>query len=125
MYYYPCISSRAATISSFPARRAQDSSPVRQHWESDGPASAPERGGRTRGAVLLTPRSGAGKRRPPATHGSAPWAWSFYIFHQFCFDSMESSTLRLPSSMRVCRSEEHTSELQSPMYLVCRLLLEK
>src|SRR5437763_12086377 len=26
---------------------------------------------------------------------------------------------------RVKRSEEHTSELQSPMYLVCRLLLEK
>src|SRR5437879_10633369 len=25
----------------------------------------------------------------------------------------------------VVRSEEHTSELQSPMYLVCRLLLEK
>src|SRR5437762_11586093 len=27
--------------------------------------------------------------------------------------------------IRVPRSEEHTSELQSPMYLVCRLLLEK
>src|SRR5437879_10520869 len=27
--------------------------------------------------------------------------------------------------VRECRSEEHTSELQSPMYLVCRLLLEK
>src|SRR5437879_10380874 len=26
---------------------------------------------------------------------------------------------------RHSRSEEHTSELQSPMYLVCRLLLEK
>src|SRR5437764_9902628 len=26
---------------------------------------------------------------------------------------------------RCRRSEEHTSELQSPMYLVCRLLLEK
>src|SRR5437763_2815228 len=26
---------------------------------------------------------------------------------------------------RINRSEEHTSELQSPMYLVCRLLLEK
>src|SRR5437879_5534426 len=26
---------------------------------------------------------------------------------------------------RLERSEEHTSELQSPMYLVCRLLLEK
>src|SRR5437762_8165718 len=28
-------------------------------------------------------------------------------------------------SIRMERSEEHTSELQSPMYLVCRLLLEK
>src|SRR5437762_7189038 len=28
-------------------------------------------------------------------------------------------------SDRAPRSEEHTSELQSPMYLVCRLLLEK
>src|SRR5437879_10470850 len=27
--------------------------------------------------------------------------------------------------MAQLRSEEHTSELQSPMYLVCRLLLEK
>src|SRR3712207_7846144 len=27
--------------------------------------------------------------------------------------------------LRVCRSEEHTSELQSRQYLVCRLLLEK
>src|SRR5437763_15237822 len=27
--------------------------------------------------------------------------------------------------MFLVRSEEHTSELQSPMYLVCRLLLEK
>src|SRR5690348_17380196 len=26
---------------------------------------------------------------------------------------------------RVVRSEEHTSELQSPVHLVCRLLLEK
>src|SRR5690348_18481404 len=26
---------------------------------------------------------------------------------------------------RSCRSEEHTSELQSPVHLVCRLLLEK
>src|SRR3712207_7119261 len=28
-------------------------------------------------------------------------------------------------SIRQCRSEEHTSELQSRQYLVCRLLLEK
>src|SRR5437764_3158536 len=33
----------------------------------------------------------------------------------------------MPRSVRFAsnRSEEHTSELQSPMYLVCRLLLEK
>src|SRR5437764_2441284 len=29
------------------------------------------------------------------------------------------------TAFRGGRSEEHTSELQSPMYLVCRLLLEK
>src|SRR5437762_9356194 len=34
---------------------------------------------------------------------------------------------RAPAGEGQCerRSEEHTSELQSPMYLVCRLLLEK
>src|SRR5205807_10127827 len=30
-----------------------------------------------------------------------------------------------PSALQVVRSEEHTSELQSPCNLVCRLLLEK
>src|ERR1017187_5417883 len=30
-----------------------------------------------------------------------------------------------PHDLLRLRSEEHTSELQSPMYLVCRLLLEK
>src|SRR5437762_3665966 len=49
---------------------------------------------------------------------------------------MEETATRLPpmasaliamggSLVAVSRSEEHTSELQSPMYLVCRLLLEK
>src|SRR3712207_9027621 len=33
---------------------------------------------------------------------------------------------RVPNATtRCCRSEEHTSELQSRQYLVCRLLLEK
>src|SRR5258708_24610056 len=31
----------------------------------------------------------------------------------------------VPSSWTTTRSEEHTSELQSPDHLVCRLLLEK
>src|SRR5437879_10624842 len=33
--------------------------------------------------------------------------------------------MRDVAGVRATRSEEHTSELQSPMYLVCRLLLEK
>src|SRR6202453_1550865 len=33
--------------------------------------------------------------------------------------------LRVPFFLRKNRSEEHTSELQSPQNLVCRLLLEK
>src|SRR2546425_7990154 len=37
----------------------------------------------------------------------------------------ESSFLTAKTSAMVCRSEEHTSELQSLAYLVCRLLLEK
>src|SRR5437764_4712562 len=36
-----------------------------------------------------------------------------------------SSRLFMNVRERQGRSEEHTSELQSPMYLVCRLLLEK
>src|SRR3712207_7282487 len=31
----------------------------------------------------------------------------------------------VPPGTGICRSEEHTSELQSRQYLVCRLLLEK
>src|SRR3712207_7070250 len=41
---------------------------------------------------------------------------SFFSFH-FIFDFVELE--------RYKRSEEHTSELQSRQYLVCRLLLEK
>src|SRR5437879_11622872 len=33
--------------------------------------------------------------------------------------------LQISCTLQDLRSEEHTSELQSPMYLVCRLLLEK
>src|SRR5437879_10003486 len=35
-----------------------------------------------------------------------------------------AGVIRLDQHQRA-RSEEHTSELQSPMYLVCRLLLDK
>src|SRR2546429_2582322 len=35
------------------------------------------------------------------------------------------SAMPLRTAGRLCRSEEHTSELQSRLHLVCRLLLEK
>src|SRR5690348_17891569 len=37
----------------------------------------------------------------------------------------QSTSYRSRSSLSSWRSEEHTSELQSPVHLVCRLLLEK
>src|SRR3712207_6886641 len=41
-------------------------------------------------------------------------------------DSREDAAVELHSGgLHVVRSEEHTSELQSRQYLVCRLLLEK
>src|SRR5437867_9556738 len=43
-----------------------------------------------------------------------------------CHDSAVVDKLRLGRPLTgICRSEEHTSELQSPYDLVCRLLLEK
>src|ERR1017187_10724318 len=39
---------------------------------------------------------------------------------------LQSAQLKIPASLEaIDRSAEHTSELQSPMYLVCRVLLEK
>src|SRR2546427_10750986 len=44
----------------------------------------------------------------------------------FWLDLMVTTDLPFDlGSLRVCRSEEHTSELQSQSNLVCRLLLEK
>src|SRR5437764_8651869 len=55
----------------------------------------------------MTPTSGS------ENTAVATWAWSTEVG-------------RLPNTVSAnARSEEHTSELQSPMYLVCRLLLEK
>src|SRR5947208_11450249 len=61
---------------------------------------------RSRGSARPRPRAAA-PARPPGRHPSGG-----------CYRSEDG---RLP----VDRSEEHTSELQSPDHLVCRLLLEK
>src|SRR3712207_8558406 len=63
-------------------------------------------------------RSGAFEARTvPSSGESAKPAASFAI------QSAVAGAMTIPSAQS--RSEEHTSELQSRQYLVCRLLLEK
>src|ERR1017187_10504802 len=49
------------------------------------------------------------------------------LFRSYTLDASGNPVLPAigPPGRGSRRSEEHTSELQSPMYLVCRLLLEK
>src|SRR5438876_9134361 len=51
-----------------------------------------------------------------------------FAFDHACADAIDSRRevpRRLSIASAHARSEEHTSELQSPVHLVCRLLLEK
>src|SRR5215203_6630537 len=58
-------------------------------------------------------------RRPPRST-LFPYTTLFRSHDQHVGDRRQ-----LPHRCEVARSEEHTSELQSRQYLVCRLLLEK
>src|SRR5437762_6639100 len=67
--------------------------------------------------------------RPPPRSTLFPYTT---LFRSRAGSAPERHSLRPPGWHRAetpagtgVRSEEHTSELQSPMYLVCRLLLEK
>src|SRR5690606_41620057 len=65
---------------------------------------------------------------PVAAIAAAAWSWVEKMLHDA---QRTSAPMSLRVSMRtavwivMCRSEEHTSELQSREKLVCRLLLEK
>src|SRR5437762_7750130 len=64
---------------------------------------------------------------PPASAAAEPEATSPIATGAMPLKSSTrppASAAAPPTATRI-RSEEHTSELQSPMYLVCRLLLEK
>src|SRR5690348_17357464 len=77
-------------------------------------------------------------RRPPRST-LFPYTTLFRSDRPLCvYDVLPGSTLfclpraggggsgdELPTNSADDRSEEHTSELQSPVHLVCRLLLEK
>src|SRR3712207_7818609 len=61
-------------------------------------------------------RQGPARREPPAAGSGGEDS------HRYCDQRLRGG--RVPA-VRHERSEEHTSELQSRQYLVCRLLLEK
>src|SRR5256885_5023864 len=65
-------------------------------------------------------------RRPPRST-LFPYTTLFRSLMEKYLEGHELTTAELKLAIRksVLRSEEHTSELQSPCNLVCRLLLEK
>src|SRR3712207_7995935 len=71
--------------------------------------------------LFRSPGSTASPRPSPTTDASSSSLRSTWWISA----SRTSSTARQQRSTRSIRSEEHTSELQSRQYLVCRLLLEK
>src|SRR5258707_4067541 len=90
----------------------QDPAPRERRWRS----RFPRRAAPSLGAPVLrqSPASGNTRRSaPPPAMILLP-------------GRRDAAALRaVPPPVRTPRSEEHTSELQSRQYLVCRLLLEK
>src|SRR2546422_4109207 len=75
--------------------------------------------------IYLTPRVLAVVCRFPAASCANHSGWA--CTREACSDTAYGA-IQMPGcspSWRICRSEEHTSELQSRLHLVCRLLLEK
>src|SRR5258707_11797388 len=66
--------------------------------------------------------------RAAPTTGCCPYstsAWCWRARREASMDWPSSTSIAAISAALSSRSEEHTSELQSRQYLVCRLLLEK
>src|SRR3712207_7485546 len=70
------------------------------------------------------PRAGRGEREPAAPHRPAP-ARAGRGRPMSMGGKPGLTHVGEDGEARMVRSEEHTSELQSRQYLVCRLLLEK
>src|SRR5438552_5720685 len=65
----------------------------------------------------------AGRGIAPSPHKSSPH--KLLLLHARCCSHRERQRRLRVNHSFLLRSEEHTSELQSPDHLVCRLLLEK
>src|SRR2546430_12117319 len=73
-------------------------------------------------------RSNSASDLPPNLAPPKPDSYAEHACQLFCFGCpwyVGSAWGSTASVMAGCRSEEHTSELQSQSNLVCRLLLEK
>src|SRR2546426_4998044 len=88
--------------------------------------------GVARGLCLVGSQESATVLQPVATLAvRSPRAQSFTLDLETHNDPLVAATIRLETNIfghngrPAPRSEEHTSELQSPCNLVCRLLLEK
>src|SRR5947208_4123830 len=66
-----------------------------------------------------------GVRIPPPPPFDSPASWRARSWPSALTSGESKGVLGELLSVREGRSEEHTSELQSPDHLVCRLLLEK
>src|SRR3712207_7089610 len=75
-------------------------------------------------SVSPAPEVAATSREPREGAGVTGYALSTITAQTRDNEPREDRVLDLPNGLEV-RSEEHTSELQSRQYLVCRLLLEK
>src|SRR3712207_8607379 len=72
------------------------------------------------------PISWTARRAPSATRCGEGRRWSSRSRRPTTAPASRRRRSRSPTRTSTCwRSEEHTSELQSRQYLVCRLLLEK
>src|SRR2546425_2621816 len=74
-------------------------------------------------SAYTAPSSVCNASNRPMIKTPAPSVWRYFGANPIQSFSPVSASTSATSSVR--RSEEHTSELQSLAYLVCRLLLEK
>src|SRR5207248_9561906 len=95
-------------LRSFPTRRSSDLEPGQIH--RDGP--------RSRGLRSLPGGVPSRIARGCRHHAGRVMGWIALTVYAIAMAFVEAACV-------VSRSEEHTSELQSPYDLVCRLLLEK
>src|SRR5258708_27794041 len=78
--------------------------------------------------VLITNQTRSpGERSSARTAPGVTWTWNVVpaSTRRATIPPRVSMDSSVPGRMLRARSEEHTSELQSPDHLVCRLLLEK